>query len=85
LKNSTVHICFACGSKLILISKKTQRIEGARFTQTVCEYRCTNKQCQDEKDKEKKKRLKLLKEKAKADKERNKNKSAAKKNISLKR
>jgi hypothetical protein len=84
LKNTTIHTCFQCGSKLLLISKKTQRIEGARFSQTVCEYRCTNTKCQDEKDKEKKKRLKLLREKAKADKERNKNK-ITRKNISLKK
>jgi hypothetical protein len=83
LKNTTIRTCFQCGSKLILISKKTQRIEGARFSQTVCEYRCTNIKCQDEKDREKKKRIKLLKEKAKADLERNKNKLASKKNISL--
>ena len=82
MKNTTTRVCFACNSKLILISKKTQRIEGARFSQTVCEYRCSNKECQDEKDREKKKRIKLLQEKEKADKKRGKNKSSVK-NISL--
>jgi hypothetical protein len=83
LKNTTNHTCFACGSKLILISKKTQRIEGARFSQTVFEYRCSDKKCQDDKDKERKKRIKILQEKEKADKKRGKNKSSALKNISL--
>ncbi len=85
MKKTTRRVCFECGSKLILVSKITRKIEGSRFTQTVCEYRCSNVACQTKKDKEKETRIKLMKEKEKADKKRKKDKLKAKKNIVLRR
>ncbi len=85
LKKTTNRVCFECGSKLILISKVTRKIEGSRFSQTVCEYRCSNSTCQAKKDKEKENRIKLIKEKEKADKKRKKDKLKTKNNIVLRR
>lgn len=54
--------CFRCGSTLILINTVTETVEGCRFPQTTNTYKCTNKECQDQKDVEEEKRLKTLKE-----------------------
>lgn len=51
--------CFQCGSNLILVSKKTETVEGSRFPQTTSIYRCSDKKCQEEKDRETQKRIKL--------------------------
>ncbi len=84
MKKTTNRTCFECGSKLILISKVTQKIEGSKFTQTVCEYRCSNPTCQAKKDKDKENRIKLIKEKEQADIKRKNSKLKSRKNISLK-
>lgn len=82
MKKSPTRKCCHCGSKLILISKKTIQLEGSRFSQTVCEYRCSNIVCQDERDRETEKRIKLQKDKEMADKKRKEDKANTKK-ISL--
>lgn len=67
---TTTRTCFQCGSPLILVSEVTEQLEGVRFPQTTSIYRCSNKECQEEKDKEKAKRIKQREEKAIADKKR---------------
>lgn len=62
--------CFQCGSPLIEISKVTSQPEGSLFPQTVYKFRCSNKECQDQKDKEEAKRIKLRDERVAAEKER---------------
>lgn len=64
--------CSQCGSKLILISRTTQQAEGSMFPQTISEYRCSNKDCQDERDKQTAKRIKAQKDRDKTNKEREK-------------
>lgn len=62
--------CYQCGSPTVLVSKKTEKIEGQMFPMTTLLFRCTNKACQDEKDKAEQQRLKLAKERELASKER---------------
>lgn len=52
LTRTTSPICNTCGSKLIFVSKVTETFDGSRFPQTTSIYRCSNKECQDEKDKQ---------------------------------
>ena len=66
----TTPICFQCGSKLILVSKTTVKLEGSRFPQTTLKYRCSNKECQEEIDKQTAKRVKIMQDKAESDKKR---------------
>jgi aspartate carbamoyltransferase regulatory subunit len=61
------HTCSQCGSKLILINTVTEKLEGTLFPQTTSTYRCTNKECQDNRDKEMERRMALRKEKAVSD------------------
>lgn len=56
---NTTHKCFQCGSDLILVSEKSEMLEGSRFPQTTSIYRCSDDSCQQEKDKETAKRIKL--------------------------
>lgn len=44
--------CAQCNSPLILVSEKTETIEGSRFPQTTKIFRCSNQSCQDEIDKQ---------------------------------
>ena len=55
--------CSQCDSRLILVSKVTETLEGSRFPQTTSIYKCSNKECQDERERETAKRVKLKKEK----------------------
>ncbi len=59
--------CSQCDSDLIQISNVTEKLEGSRFPQTTTTFRCSNKECQDEKDKQTAKRVQLQKDKASAD------------------
>ncbi|CAN5172951.1 hypothetical protein BH09PAT1_BH09PAT1_5340 [soil metagenome] len=70
--------CFQCGSPLIEVSKVTSHPEGSLFPQTVSSYRCSNKECQDQKDKEEAKRIKLRDEKLASDKVRDEKKAEEK-------
>jgi len=70
--------CFQCGSPLIEVSKVTSHPEGSLFPQTVSTFRCSNKECQDQKDKEEAKRLKLRDEKLASDKVRDDKKAEEK-------
>jgi len=45
------------------VKKVTEKIDGSRFPQTLTIYRCSNKECQDEKDRQEEKRIKLKEEK----------------------
>lgn len=54
-----MHKCFQCGSDLILVSEKSEVLEGSRFPQTTSIYRCSDDKCQEDKDKETAKRIKL--------------------------
>jgi hypothetical protein len=46
-----------------LITKTTEKLEGARYPQTTTIYRCTNDECQKEQDRQLEKRMKLRKDK----------------------
>jgi hypothetical protein len=70
LDKDTSTICFQCGSPLILVSEVTEQVSGSRFSQTTTIYRCSNKECQEEKDKQKEKRIKLQSDKVIADQKR---------------
>jgi len=50
LENTKSPKCSQCNSPLILISKKTEYIQGSRFPQTNTIYKCSNTKCQEEKD-----------------------------------
>lgn len=63
-------VCLQCGSKLILVSKVTERLEGSLFPQTTSIYRCSNNECQKEKDKAAAKRAEINNAKVVADKKR---------------
>lgn len=67
VKNNTAPICSQCGSRLIETSKITERIDGSLFPQTTTLYRCSNKECQEDRDEQTKKRLKMKKDKEIAD------------------
>lgn len=71
MNQKTTHICFQCNSKLILISKVTEKLEGSLFAQTNTVYRCSNNECQERKDKEAVKRMEAQKEKDSAEERRN--------------
>lgn len=49
--------CFQCNSPLILVSKVTIRPEGSIYSQSNFIYKCSNKECQEEKDKQEVKRM----------------------------
>ena len=59
--------CSQCSSPLILVSEKTEVIEGSRFPQTTKEYKCSNASCQEEIDKQTAKRKQQLAERATAE------------------
>ena len=54
---SSAPLCNQCGSKLIRVTKKTQKIEGQKFPITVITYKCSNKECQKKIDKERQERI----------------------------
>lgn len=68
LDNSSSRTCIQCGSKLILINKVTEKLEGSLFPQTSYTFRCTNKECQDRREEEIKKRLKASNDRIEAEK-----------------
>ena len=55
-------LCNICGSKLIRVAKKTQKIAGQKFPITIIKYKCSDKDCQKRIDKERRERLKKEKE-----------------------
>jgi hypothetical protein len=74
IDTSSLPKCSLCHSPLILISEVTEQIEGSRFSQTRCVYRCSNQECQDERDKQTEKRLQQRDEKKHIDEARAKEK-----------
>jgi hypothetical protein len=68
--NTSQPTCSQCQSLLILVSKVTEEIAGSRFPQTTIVYRCSNKECQDEREKQSAKRAKLHAEKVVAEQKR---------------
>lgn len=58
--------CNQCDSKLIVVKKKTEKIEGNRSPVTFVTYRCSDKTCQEDIDKKTDKRLKLQEEQEQA-------------------
>lgn len=62
--------CSQCGSTLIFVSKVTEKVEGSFFPQTTIVYRCSNKECQDQKDQHMAKRYQIRKDKEIADQKR---------------
>ena len=68
--NQKKRICLQCGSKLILISKVTEQVDGSLFPQTTSIFRCSNNECQEKKDKEAAKRAEASNAKAVADQKR---------------
>lgn len=70
MKQDDVPMCLHCGSKLILVSKKTDKIEGSSFPHTILKYRCPDKECQDEIDRQTAKRQKIQEEKEQIEKKR---------------
>lgn len=73
--------CFQCKSKLILISRVTEKIAGSLFPQTTSIYRCSNKACQDLKDQDEEKRIQFRKNKELVDQKRAKEKLSEKKRM----
>ncbi len=63
MKNDETPKCFHCGSSLILVSQKTDKIEGSTFPHTTIKYRCSDKKCQEEIDRQIAKRQKIQEEK----------------------
>jgi hypothetical protein len=61
--NTTTRTCSQCGSPLILVESVTEHREGTLFPETTTSYRCSNKECQDEKDLQTAKRIKMREEK----------------------
>lgn len=76
---TSVHNCSQCQSPLVLVSQKTEKVEGSLFPQTSTIYHCSDQNCQEEKDKQVEKRLKLLRDKELADSIRMENKLKEKK------
>lgn len=68
--NQKKRICLQCGSKLILISKVTEQVDGSLFPQTTSIFRCSNNECQEKKDKEAAKRAEATNAKVIADQKR---------------
>jgi hypothetical protein len=67
MTTETTLLCSQCNSPLILVSEKTEVIEGSRFPQTTKIYKCSNSSCQDEIDKQTAKRKQLQNERTIAD------------------
>ena len=65
------NICFQCNSKLILVSKVTEKATGSVFFQTTSIYKCSNEECQARKDKEADKRKQAQEDKEENTKKRN--------------
>jgi hypothetical protein len=59
----TAPTCYQCGSKLLFISKKTEKLPNSFSSTVVTIYRCSNIECQEEKDKQEVIRQKAQKEK----------------------
>ncbi len=57
---TSVSKCRQCGSDLILISQKTQRLENSYSDTTTTVYRCSNEECQKDIDKNVMKRQEQL-------------------------
>ncbi len=55
--------CYQCNSKLVLVNRVTERVNGSIFAQTTSIYKCTNISCQEKKDKEANKRMQIQKDK----------------------
>jgi hypothetical protein len=68
--NQKKRICLQCGSKLLLISKVTEQVDGSLFPQTTSIFRCSNNECQEKKDKEAAKRAEATSAKVIADEKR---------------
>lgn len=68
--NQKKRICLQCGSKLLLISKVTEQVDGSLFPQTTSIFRCSNNECQEKKDKEAAKRAEATNAKVIADEKR---------------
>lgn len=45
-----------------MVSQVTEHMEGAQFPQTSTTYRCSNKECQEERERQTAMRIKLKKE-----------------------
>ncbi len=71
-------ICSQCNSPLVLVSEKTETIEGSRFPQTTKIYRCSNQSCQSEIDKQTAKRVQIQQERSVADEKRQEKKQQLK-------
>ncbi len=54
--------CNQCGSSVILVKHKTQKLEYNFSAITINTYRCSNKSCQESIDKKTEGRIKLQKE-----------------------
>ena len=55
--------CFQCNSELILVKSWEETLQGGMFPQVITIYRCSNKECQEEKDKQEVKRKEAVKDK----------------------
>ncbi|MDO8498385.1 MAG: hypothetical protein Q7S44_01220 [bacterium] len=60
--SQTSPTCNQCGSKLILLETKVQKLEKSFSAMTTTIFRCSNKICQDEIDKRTAKRIELRNE-----------------------
>ena len=85
MNQSSARRCSQCGSPLILVSKKTELMEGNRFSQTTSIFRCSDKSCQESKDREAEKRMKFKIDKDLATEKRVKDKQALKESNILKK
>lgn len=54
--------CNQCGSDLITLNKKTEKIGNSFSPMTTTTYRCSNQECQDEIDRRVSKRIELREE-----------------------
>jgi len=64
------------------MSKITNRLEGSLYPQTTSTFRCSNKECQEEKDRQTAKRIKIRDDRALEEKKRLERKSYQKMNKS---
>ncbi len=62
IQKSPVLKCSQCGSELILVSSKTQKIDTYSSLITTKVYKCSNQECQKDIDKKTSSRIKLQKQ-----------------------
>jgi DNA-directed RNA polymerase subunit RPC12/RpoP len=67
---SFVQKCTYCGSKLVLVSEKTAKLDNYASLVTTKIYKCSNKECQSDIDKKTTGRITLQKQQEKAKKTR---------------